>query len=129
MDTHDPDSNILTGSRRARCRETGTPGSEGRSWETDDRKIDTAPRIDPNHDHGYRIQRNGDRWQALRPDGTAIPEAGAPLEGRWDDLIEMATRAGQLITRDSLTPTWFGESLDPEPILDTLLPRPTPAAA
>ncbi len=122
MDTHDPDSNILTGSRRARCRETGTPGSEGRSWETDDRKIDTAPRTDPNHDHGYRIRWRSGRWEFRRPDGTAIPTTAA-LSGNTESLIEINTRARLRIDRSTLTPDWDGDRLDPEPILDALLPR------
>jgi hypothetical protein len=81
------------------------------------------------HDHGYRIHRTDGRWQVRRPDGTPIPEAGAPLTGDLDGLIESATRDGRLITPGSLTPTWFGERLDPEPILDTLLPRNAATAA
>ena len=80
------------------------------------------------HDRGYRIRWTGYRWQALRPDGTEVPEAGRPLAGNLDGLVEYATRSGQLITDRSLTPTWYGEPLDPAPILDTLLPRHVPAA-
>lgn len=81
------------------------------------------------HDHGYRIRWTGDRWQTLRPDGSEIPEAGGPLAGDLDELVSYAARNGRLITDRSLTPTWFGERLDPEPILDTLLPRRTAATA
>jgi hypothetical protein len=130
MGPHDPDSSkILTESRRARCRETGTPGSEGRSWETGDRKIDTAPRADPNHDHGYRIRRLAGRWEFLRPDGTAVPAVAVPLAGNAEGLIEMHTRARLRIDRTTLTPDWYGERLDPEPILDALLPRRVKTAA
>ncbi|WP_343978638.1 HNH endonuclease signature motif containing protein [Pseudonocardia aurantiaca] len=80
------------------------------------------------HDRGYQIRWTGHRWQALRPDGTDVPEAGRPLAGNLDGLVEHATRSGQLITDRSLTPTWYGETLDPAPILDTLLPRHVPAA-
>jgi hypothetical protein len=129
MDPHDPDSNILTGSRRARCRETGTPGSEGRSWETDDRKIDTAPRTDPNHDHSYLVRWLAGRWEFRRPDDTPIPTTGASLTGSTESLIEMHTRARLRIDRTTLTPDWDGDRLDPEPILDALLPRRVRAAA
>jgi hypothetical protein len=41
----------------------------------------------------------------------------------------MHTRAGLRIARITLTPNWHGERLDPEPILDPLLPRRVRAAA
>jgi hypothetical protein len=81
------------------------------------------------HDHGYRIHRLGDRWQFQRPDGTPIPTGGPALSGRTERLIEMHTRAGLRIEGATLTPNWFGERLDPEPILDALLPRRPRAAA
>ncbi|MHA6629776.1 DUF222 domain-containing protein [Pseudonocardia sichuanensis] len=81
------------------------------------------------HDHGYRIHRLTDRWQFLRPDTTPIPTTGPPLTGNTERLIEMHTRAGLRIDRTTLTPNWYGERLDPEPILDALLPRRTRAAA
>ncbi|MHA6632143.1 HNH endonuclease, partial [Pseudonocardia sichuanensis] len=81
------------------------------------------------HDHGYRIHRLTDRWQFLRPDTTPIPTTGPPLTGNTERLIEMHTRAGLRIERTTLTPNWYGERLDPEPILDALLPRRTRAAA
>jgi hypothetical protein len=34
----------------------------------------------------------------------------------------MHTRARLRITRTTLTPDWYGERLDPQPILDALLP-------
>jgi Domain of unknown function (DUF222)/HNH endonuclease len=81
------------------------------------------------HDHGYRIHRHRDRWQFLRPDGTPVPTTGAPLTGNTEGLIEIHTRARLRIDRDTLTPDWDGEPLDPEPILDALLPRHATAAA
>ncbi|TQM10092.1 HNH endonuclease [Pseudonocardia kunmingensis] len=81
------------------------------------------------HDHGYRIHRLPDRWQFRRPDGSLIPTAPTPLTGNAESLIEMHTRAQLRIERTTLTPNWFGERLDPEPILDALLPRRTRAAA
>jgi hypothetical protein len=36
--------------------ETGTPGSEGRLWETDRSKDGTAPRVDPNHHSEWEIR-------------------------------------------------------------------------
>jgi hypothetical protein len=81
------------------------------------------------HDHGYRIRRLPDRWQFHRPDGSLIPTAGPALTGNTESLIEMHTRAGLRIERTTLTPNWFGERLDPEPILDALLPRRVRTAA
>jgi hypothetical protein len=80
------------------------------------------------HDHGYRIQRQPGRWEFLRPDGTPIP-APVALSGNAESLIEMNTRARLRIDRGTLTPDWYGERLDPEPILDALLPRRVATAA
>jgi hypothetical protein len=80
------------------------------------------------HDHGYRIRWASDRWEFLRPDRTAIP-APVPLSGNTESLIEMHTRARLRITRTTLTPDWYGERLDPQPILDALLPRRITTAA
>jgi hypothetical protein len=81
------------------------------------------------HDHGYRIRRLAGRWEFRRPDGTPIPTVAAPLTGNAEGLIEMNTRARLRISRDTLTPNWDGERLDPEPILDALLPRRIKTAA
>ncbi|TQM37890.1 HNH endonuclease signature motif containing protein [Pseudonocardia cypriaca] len=81
------------------------------------------------HDHGYRIRRSTGRWEFLQPDGTTIPAAAAPLTGNTEDLIEMNTRARLRIDRTTLTPDWYGERLDPEPILDALLPQRVKTAA
>ena len=81
------------------------------------------------HDHSYRIRRRAGRWEVLRPDGTTIPTVAAPLTGNTEDLIEMNTRARLRIDRTTLTPDWYGERLDPEPILDALLPRRIKTAA
>jgi hypothetical protein len=80
------------------------------------------------HDHGYRIHRQTGRWQFLRPDGTAIPTP-VPLSGNAESLIEMNARARLRIDRSTLTPDWYGERLDPNPILDALLPRRVQTAA
>ncbi|WP_219420324.1 HNH endonuclease signature motif containing protein [Pseudonocardia nigra] len=77
------------------------------------------------HDHHYRIRRLRGRWEILRPDGTPVAATGAPLTGNVERLIESAIQGGLAITRDSLTPTWGGERLDPEPIIDALLPYRT----
>jgi hypothetical protein len=74
------------------------------------------------HDHGYRIHRAPGRWVFLRPDGTPIP-APAAMSGNTESLIEMNTRARLRIDRNTLTPDWYDERLDPDPILDALLPR------
>jgi Domain of unknown function (DUF222) len=81
------------------------------------------------HDHGYRIRRLPGRWEFLRPDGTTIPTVAAPPTGNTESLIEMHTRARLRIDRTTLTPDWDGERLDPEPILDALLPRRIKTAA
>ena len=81
------------------------------------------------HDHGYRIHRAAGRWRVLRPDGVPVPDAGAPLAGTVAGLTATVRRGGRAIRRNSLTPAWFGEALDPAPILDTLLPRRTTLAA
>lgn len=83
------------------------------------------------HDHRYRIRhRPGGGWDVLRPDGTPVPAAGEPLDGHPDALVEFHTRAGLEIDRNTLTPDWYGDRLDPEPVLDALIPpRPTPMAA
>jgi hypothetical protein len=75
------------------------------------------------HDHGYRIRWRSGRWEFHRPDGTPLPTTGAALTGNTESLIEMHTRARLRIDRTTLTPDWDGERLDPEPILDALLPR------
>jgi hypothetical protein len=81
------------------------------------------------HDHGYRVRRVAGRWEFRRPDGSLIPATAAPLTGNAEGLIEMNTRARLRINRDTLTPNWDGERLDPEPILDALLPRRIKTAA
>jgi hypothetical protein len=81
------------------------------------------------HDHGYTIRRLRGRWEFRRPDGTPLPTAPAPLSGRAEALIEANTRARLRIDQATLTPTWYGERLDPEPILDALLPRRITTAA
>jgi hypothetical protein len=81
------------------------------------------------HDHGYRIRRRPGRWEFLRPDGTPIPAVAAVLTGNAENLIEMHTRARLRIDRTTLTPDWDGDCLDPEPILDALLPRRVETAA
>ncbi|WP_226356905.1 DUF222 domain-containing protein [Pseudonocardia sp. ICBG601] len=83
------------------------------------------------HDHGYAILRPpGETWTFHRPDGTVVRPTGAPLDGCADTLLEINTRARLRIDRDTLTPDWYGDRLDPGPILDALLPPVTaPAAA
>jgi hypothetical protein len=81
------------------------------------------------HDHAYRIRRLPGRWEFLRPDGAPIPAVAAALSGNTESLIEMHTRARLRIDRSTLTPDWDGERLDPDPILDALLPRRITTAA
>ena len=81
------------------------------------------------HDHGYRIRWSSGRWEFLRPDATPIPTVAPALTGDCESLIEMHTRARLRITRTTLTPDWYGERLDPEPILNALLPQRVKTAA
>jgi hypothetical protein len=81
------------------------------------------------HEHGYRIRWLAGRWEFRRPDGTPIPTTPAPLTGNTESLIEMHTRARLQIDHTTLTPDWYGDRLDPDPILDALLPRRTRTAA
>ncbi|MHA6622148.1 HNH endonuclease signature motif containing protein [Pseudonocardia sp. DLS-67] len=81
------------------------------------------------HDVGYRIHHQAGRWGFLRPDGTPIPTVAAPLNGNAESLIEMHTWARLRIDRTTLSPDWYGERLDPEPILDALLPKRVRTAA
>jgi hypothetical protein len=81
------------------------------------------------HDHGYRIRRPAGRWEFRRPDGTPIPTTPTPLTGNTESLIEMHTRARLQIDHTTLTPDWYGDRLDPDPILDALLPRRIRTAA
>jgi hypothetical protein len=81
------------------------------------------------HDHGYRIRRLSGRWEFRRPDGSPLPTAAVPLTGNTESLIEMNTRARLRIDRTTLTPDWYGDRLDPEPILDALLPKRVRTAA
>jgi hypothetical protein len=80
------------------------------------------------HDHGYRIRWLSGRCEFRRPDDTPIP-APTVLSGNAESLIEMHTRARLRIDRTTLTPDWYGDRLDPEPILDALLPRRIRTAA
>ncbi|TWF78022.1 HNH endonuclease [Pseudonocardia hierapolitana] len=81
------------------------------------------------HDHGYRIRRLPGRWEFRRPDGTPIPAIPTPLTGNTESLFEMHTRAWLQIDHTTLTPDWYGDRLDPDPILDALLPRRIRTAA
>jgi hypothetical protein len=81
------------------------------------------------HDHGYLIRWLAGRWEFHRPDGAPIPATAAALTGNTETLIEMHTRARMRIDHTTLTPDWDGERLDPEPILDALLPRRVKTAA
>ncbi|OLS98635.1 hypothetical protein BJF90_40885 [Pseudonocardia sp. CNS-004] len=80
------------------------------------------------HDHDYLIRRRPGRWEFLRPDGTPIPEP-VVLSGNAEGLIEMHTWDRLRIDRTTLSPQWYGERLDVDPILGALLPKRIPAAA
>ncbi|MBC3193833.1 hypothetical protein H7X46_22485 [Pseudonocardia sp. C8] len=59
-----------------------------------------------------------------------MPATGRPLTGDAGQMVESNTQAGLRIDRTTLTPAWYGDPLDPAPILDALLPpgRTTAAA-
>ncbi|MGQ0717201.1 MAG: DUF222 domain-containing protein [Pseudonocardiales bacterium] len=81
------------------------------------------------HDHGYRIRWvNGD-LDFRRPDGQPIPQVAPPTTRTLEHLVETHVAQQLEITDDSLTPTWSGETLDPDPILLRLLTEPAPAKA
>ncbi|GAA0902916.1 HNH endonuclease [Pseudonocardia zijingensis] len=78
------------------------------------------------HDHGYHVKRRAGKWEFARPDGSAIPATAPALSGNLEDLAERHAR----IDHWTLTPDWYGDRLDPDPILDALLPkRVRPVAA
>lgn len=82
------------------------------------------------HEHGYRIRyRSSEGWEIRRPDGLPVAPTGEPLTGHAEGLIEINTRAGVLVDSTTLTPAWYGDRLDPQPILDALLPPRAAGAA
>ncbi len=58
-----------------------------------------------------------------------IPTTATPLTGNTESLIEINTRARLRIDHTTLTPDWYGDRLDPEPILAALLPKRIRTAA
>ncbi|QJY48315.1 HNH endonuclease signature motif containing protein [Pseudonocardia broussonetiae] len=74
------------------------------------------------HERGFGIRWSGEAWESLRPDGTPVPAAGEPLVGNVESLIEMQTRAELRIDPRGLTPSWGGERLDRDAVLQLLLP-------
>nr|WP_226361690.1 HNH endonuclease signature motif containing protein [Pseudonocardia sp. ICBG1142] len=75
------------------------------------------------HDDGYLVLRPpGEGWLFHRPDGSPVEATGRPLDGSAESLVERNTRARLRIDRSTLAPDWYGDRLDPEPILDALLP-------
>jgi hypothetical protein len=71
------------------------------------------------HDHDYHVKRRAGKWEFARPDGSPIPDVAPPLSGNLEDLAERHAR----IDHRTLTPDWYGDRLDPDPILDALLPK------
>jgi hypothetical protein len=51
------------------------------------------------------------------------------LTGNAESLIEMHTQARLRIDRNTLTPDWYGDRLDPDPILEALLSKRIATAA
>lgn len=81
------------------------------------------------HDHGYGIRWVDGNLEFHRPDGQPIPAVAPSTTGILEHLIETHAAQQLEITDDSLTPTWSGEALDPDPILLRLLTEPTQATA
>jgi hypothetical protein len=79
------------------------------------------------HDHGFQIRGRGTRVRFFAPNGQHIPPAGPPTEGSSRALVELSKSCGGGSSKDSLTPTWAGERLDPTLILMRLLPERRPA--
>ncbi|MGQ0482472.1 MAG: DUF222 domain-containing protein [Pseudonocardia sp.] len=73
------------------------------------------------HDHGYQVCGRGTDLRFHRPDGTSIPQAGAPTEG---DSRRLTSEYAEGITDQTITPTWGGEPLDVSAALQALLPWP-----
>ncbi|WP_208825925.1 MULTISPECIES: hypothetical protein [Pseudonocardia] len=67
---------------------------------------------------GPVLRPPGEDWLFHRPDGTPVEATGRPLDGSAESLVERSTRARLRIDRSTLTPDWYGDRLDPEPILD-----------
>ncbi|MGH3830957.1 MAG: DUF222 domain-containing protein [Pseudonocardiaceae bacterium] len=81
------------------------------------------------HDHGYQIHWVNGNLEFRRPSGALIPEVAPPTTGTVEHLVEAHAAQRLVITSDSLTPTWSGEPLDPDPILLRLLTEPARATA
>jgi hypothetical protein len=80
--------------------------------------------------HALRnLPRITEAFAAGRLSYSKVPTVAVPLTGNAEGLIEMHTRARLRIDRTTLTPDWYGERLDPDPILDALLPRRVKTAA
>lgn len=75
------------------------------------------------HEGGYRTALVGGHVQFLRPDGRTVPAVGPPLTGNVETLVELRTAAGLRPSNDTLTPTWSGERMDLDIILQRLLPE------
>lgn len=81
------------------------------------------------HDRSYQLRWVNDQLEFRRPDGKLVPQAGPPINGDLDQLVEAHTLRNLQITDTTLTPSWGGEPLDPTPILERLLPEPTATIA
>lgn len=81
------------------------------------------------HDHGYRIDWVNGNLEFHRPDGAPIPQAAPPSTGTLEHLVESHTAQQLEITSDSLTSTWNGETLDPDPVLLRLLTKSAESTA
>ncbi|GAA0948433.1 hypothetical protein GCM10009559_48080 [Pseudonocardia zijingensis] len=85
----------------------------------EDRSSHPDGRVRPSVVHLRPTSRSGG------PDSSPIPDVAPPLSGNLEDLAERHAR----IDHRTLTPDWYGDRLDPDPILDALLPKRIKAVA
>jgi hypothetical protein len=85
------------------------------------------------HEHGFSVERVGDRLRFRRPDGKVVPDVPAHegIEARagMDALVQAHTRDGLVIEARTGVPKWFGERMDYGDAVGALQDRATRAKA
>jgi hypothetical protein len=85
------------------------------------------------HEHGFSVERVGDRLRFRRPDGMVVPDVPAHegIEARagMDALVQAHTRDGLVIEARTGVPKWFGERMDYGDAVGALQDRATRAKA
>ena len=68
------------------------------------------------HEHGFRIERDGDRIRFVRPDGRVAPNAptvdGAGADAGWMALTRKHDELGLAVDARTASSRWKGEELD-----------------